>query len=276
MPDFNQQWRIIIIATVAAVAAGALSSRTQADDAPVPALPPVPAQGMVVYKLHRQADEFAPCVEYSSIKMFATVANMITTSNRYLSVQQGQLAYHIDYPSPNEELLSDSDIKQLRNRIKEYETVSKRFKYSAPLLAPWIARFQQEIEMLNQGYGRAEGRWVVRASYGYERERARLRKNFETRKAEILSKRKSGTSVKDSPLWASAMEAQLLAEQAAFRKAFKKRTVAARLARTEEFRRSAEPKLTRKTESKLSHGKLDADKALDTDTDLQNRGRLGR
>ena len=248
----------------------------QVSHAQAPALPPVPAQGMIAYKLHKQADEFAPCVEFSTIEDFPIVANMITMDRRFLSVQQAQVAYRVNYPSPSEELLTDEDLARLEKRIKEYEAVSKRFKYSAPLLAPWIAKFRHEVEMMQQGFGRVNGSWMQRASYAYDRDRERLRAKFEARKAEILHCRATDPSPDNAPLWASAMEAQRLAEQAAFRKAFKEKIAAKQAARAEDFHKTTDSKLTRKSPSRLSRAKLDTDRSLDTNTELDTGDGLNR
>ncbi|MDA0813647.1 MAG: hypothetical protein O3C21_14805 [Verrucomicrobia bacterium] len=241
-----------------------------------PALPTIPAKGMVAYKLHKQDDEFAPCVEYSSIENFPLVANMITMDRRFLSVQQGQIAYRIDYPAPNEELLRDEDITRLEKRIKEYETISKRFRYSAKLLAPWIARFRHELDMMQQGLGRAEGHWIPRASYAYERDREHLRAKFEARKAEILHGRGTDPNAETPPLWASALEAQRLAQQLAFRKAFKEKVAAKEVERAEEFHRTTDSKLTPKSASRLAPAELAPDTSLKIDGELENSGNLQR
>lgn len=239
-----------------------------------PALPAVPPKGLIAYKLHRQADDFAPCVEYSRIKMFPLVVNLTTTENRFLSVQQGQVASHLSYPPVNEELLSDEDITRLQMRIRDYEAVGKRFKYAAPLVRPWIARFRYEIEMLEQGLGRVDGRWVNRSSYMYERERARLQERFAARKAQILKEKSEKSTPTKPSLWAYAMEAQLKAEQEAFRKAFKKRVAERKAADTEEFHRTVESKLSRRTPSKLAPSNLSPADSLNTRTDLDKSSGL--
>lgn len=230
----------IIIAVIALMGVAPLPA--QEPPAAPPALPAVPAAGLVVYKLHRQADDYAPCVEYANIKLFPTVANMTTTDGRFFSVQRGQMVHHVTYPSPVEELIGDADIARLQERLTEYHRLSQRFRQTAPLLAPWIARFRQELSMVAQGYGRAEGRWVDRSAYAFERERARLRQGFALRKAEILGNQQVPLATADAepPLWAAAMEAQTLAEQAAFREEFRKRMLASQAARAEEFHRSRE------------------------------------
>ncbi|MGK0187891.1 MAG: hypothetical protein ACI9R3_003682 [Verrucomicrobiales bacterium] len=230
-------------------------------------LPVIPPKGLVVYKLHKQADDFAPCVEYANIKMFPLVANMTTMGSRYLSVQRGQIAYHIIYPPANEELLTDADIDRLRKRITEYQAAGKRFKYAAPLLAPWIARFHNELEMLEQGLGRADGNWVQRSAFVYQREMSRLRSKSAARQGQTTEK---------TPLWTWAMEAQLQAERAASLKAAKERMKAKKLARIEKFQRAADPTLTRKTESKLTPGKLGAAESLENQVTLDKGKGLNR
>ena len=236
-----------------------------------PALTAPTAAGLVVYKLHRQDDEFAPCAEYTSIKLFPTVANMITTDRRYLSVQSGQIVINVTYPPANEELDPTTDIPRLQSRIREYETVGKQYKYAAPRLAPWIAKFKHEIQMLQQGLGRSEGQWGNVGSLTYERKRAALRLKFEKRKAEILGTGEpSATDASDDhgPLWAVALDEERRARQAAYRKAFSKKVAEKEIARAKEFHRTTDSALGNKSDSKLAPPKLKRAESLDSNTSL--------
>ena len=101
---------------------------------------------------------------------------------------------------------------------------------------------------------------------------SRLREDFEFRKAEILGK-KSPVVVDEIPLWAEAMEAQKRAKQAKFREQFRQRIEAKRIARTEEFHKTIEHRLTQKTPGKLGRAeRLDSADALDVSSALDHTG----
>lgn len=208
----------------------------------VPAIRSIPPDGLIVFKRHQQPDDVAPVVEYTRAQYHPTVINMKTKGGRSFSILRGQLVYRIDYPSPNSELLRDSHLTELKSRITEYGNVSKRFKRSAPLLKPWIAKLRQELTMWEQGYGRAPGgRWVNRSSYVFDQDRARLRAELERKTARILNAKKvPNKTSKLPPLWAEDMELQLAAEQAKFRAEFKKRIAEKKVKRAEDFQRRRE------------------------------------
>ena len=252
----------IILAALALLCIGTTQA-TETQPKALKALPAIPAEGLIVYKLHSQDDEFAPCVEYANIKLHSTVANMTTLRGKFFSVQRPQMVYHIDFPSPNAPILTDADIEQVKRQIKEYQLVSKRFKRTAPLLAPWVERFRLELSMWEQGFGRADGKWVNRYTFSYDRERARLREDFEARKARILGTRDPSLVDEKGPLWAVAMEELEKAEQAKFREQYRQRAREKQRQRTEEFYRNADQRLTGKTPKLGSGTSLDRSGGLD-------------
>ena len=230
----------------------------------------LPPAGMIVYKLHKQQDDYAPVVEYRHAEFFPTVVNMNTTQRGYFSVKRGQVVYHIDYPSPAAELLRDRDHAALKRRIQEYRMVSKRFKRAAPLLLPWIRKFKSELQMWDQGFGKAGGQWVNRASFTFDQERAKIRQEFARKKAKILGN--SGNKKAedgDPPLWAEDLQAQLEHEQAMFREGVKKRIERKTVARAEAFQRGREEQ-----SSPLSSSPgLDRASGLERSQGLGGRGR---
>ena len=227
----------IWLAIAAIVLSGAVSSGKER----IRALPAIPPDGLIVFKRHQQPDDYAPVVEYTNAQFFSRVVNMKTKGGGYFSVQRGQMVYHIDYPSPNGDLLREVDLHGLRDRITEYGNISRRFKRTAPLLKPWIAKLRQELAMWEQGYGRTGGRWVNRASYVFDQDRARLREEFERKKARILaSKKPRDVKTGHPPLWAEDLEAQLAVDQAQYREDFKNRIRQNEIERAEQFHRRRE------------------------------------
>ena len=207
---------------------------------------------MIIYKRHVQADELAPFVEYSTLKV---VGNQAIDLIRHdgggmFSISKQQLVYHIVYPQETDELMTDTQFERISERLEKLRTLSQRFQKSATSLEPWIVRLGHEVTMWESGFCRVNGQWVNRVSFHYDQKVAELRRAFAEKRQEILGSsasvsddRGDAAAAEDSPLppmWTLDLEQQLQEEEAAEREAKRKEAERARQERSKKFNQKVE------------------------------------
>lgn len=208
---------------------------------------------MIIYKRHVQADELAPFVEYSRLKV---VANQAIDLIRHdgggmFSIPMQQLVYHIVYPQETDELMTDTQFERISARLGKLRTLARRFQKSATPLEPWIARLEHEVTMWESGFCRVNGQWVNRVSFHYDQKVAELRQAFAERRKEILGSPAAESDEPDDvaaagedspipPMWTLDLEQQLREEEAAEREAKKKEAERARQERSKKFNEKIE------------------------------------
>ncbi|MGK0189516.1 MAG: hypothetical protein ACI9R3_005333 [Verrucomicrobiales bacterium] len=204
----------------------------------------LPACGIVIYKRHLQADEHAPFIEYSTIKIVAKVAiDMVRHDGKGIaSIPRNQLVHHLVYPQETEEFVTFNQFNRQNKRLARLRSVAMRYRKAAPSLAPWIARLQHEVRMWEDGFCRINGQWINRVGFRYEQKVAELRQAFEERRTEILgttySKQNAEVARDDSPLppmWALDLEQQIREQEATQRAARKKEAEHAKRQRSQRF-----------------------------------------
>ncbi|MCB1099850.1 MAG: hypothetical protein KDN22_30060 [Verrucomicrobiae bacterium] len=209
-------------------------------------------RGMIIYKKHVQADELAPFVEYSSLKVVANTAIDVIRHDGggLFSIPKQQLVYHIVYPQETDELITDAQFERIGERLERLRSLAVRYQKSATALEPWIARLEHEVTMWESGFCRVEGQWVNRVGFHYDQKVAELRRAFEDKRAEILgtpapqpADDEVAVQVEENPLppmWTLDLERQIQEEEATAQEAKRKERERARQQRSQEFQDKVE------------------------------------
>lgn len=204
----------------------------------------IPPRGIVIYKRHVQADEHAPYVEYSSIRVVAkaTIDIVRYDGHGITSIPRQQMVHHLVYPQETAELFTETQFLKLKERLLKFQSIEARYQKTSQRLAPWIARLKHEVTMWEDGFCRINGQWVNRVGFRYEQQIAELRRAFAERRAQILGTtypmHEEQLKRDDSPLppmWAVDLEQQLREEEAVKRAARKKEAEQAKRQRSQHF-----------------------------------------
>lgn len=204
-----------------------------------------PPRGLVVFKPHIQADEDASVIEYVSLRLIPIAIDIFRQGGVFASIPRHQLVHHVIYPEEATDICTPEEMAAVQVRLAHYRDLAHRFPKAETFLRPWIARFEHEVSMWEDGFCLTGGTWVARSSFLYEQEIARLRMEFERKRADILGISRSPDGVAPSkeeppPMWAVDMEQQLRDEQAAAAEERRKRLEQAQLERSKRFLESVE------------------------------------